>query len=355
MTTSRKLRVVVVGAGDMGLRHALAWRELRARTNGEIEGELVGLVDDAPARLEAARDLFRLSDSTLFSDYQEAIASARPDVVSVCVPTAFHTTVGLVAIEHGAHVLIEKPLALTLEQADSVISAAERQGVLLAVGFMLRYSPAVRQLQNWVTQGKLGQPLFYSAENFMGIRPKIVMHHKNINGGPLVDYWCHHFDLWSLLFQSEPLSVTGYGSTFAQGKPEVAHLSELAVDTAGVLVRYANGSTGQLSTSWGLPRGLSVTFSADRLVGPLGIVIGDIRKSLTLYSVEEGSQVQVQAENIERDFWQDEITALARAIVQGGAPLAGGAEGRKALELSLAALESIETGQVVKLAKTLQV
>ncbi len=348
---ARRLKVAVVGAGDMGLRHAQGWQQLAVTTGGAIEGELVAIVDDAPARLEVARDMFKLNSSALFSDYHTAIAQVRPDVVSVCVPTAFHAEVGLTAIEYGAHVLIEKPLALTLEQADTVIEAAQKQGVVLAVGFMLRYSPGVQKLKSWVESGKFGGPLFYAAEDFMEIRPKIVMHHKGINGGPLVDYWCHHFDLWSLLFNSQPVSVAGYGATFATGKPEVAQLRELAIDTAGVIVRYASGDVGQLSTSWGLPRGLSLgILEADRLAGPNGIALGNVRHKLTLHALgPDGKELIEEALNNNAVFWQDEITTLAQIITQGGQPLAAGREGRAALALSLAALEAIESGETVRI------
>ncbi|MBN9387936.1 MAG: Gfo/Idh/MocA family oxidoreductase [Chloroflexi bacterium] len=347
----RSLKVVVVGAGDMGLRHLKGWQNLAATTEGLIEGEIVGLVDDAPARLEAARESFGLATRQLFSDYRSAFAQARPDVVSVCVPTAFHVPVGLAAIEQGANVLVEKPLALSLDQADAIIEAAERKGVVLGVGFMLRYSPALRQVKEWVSSGKLGRPLYFFSENLMEVRPKVLMHHKNVNGGPLMDFWCHHFDLWSLLFDSQPVSVAGYGTVFAKGKPEVAGITELAIDTAGVIVRYASGDVGQLSTTWGLPRGLSTgMISGDRLVGPNGIAIGDIRKNLTLHSLNlQGTEQTEVAENNLVQFWQDEITDLAKAIVQGQRPAAGGKEGREALRVSLAALEAIETGKTVNL------
>lgn len=348
---SQRLKVVVVGAGDMGLRHLQSWKNLGSTTNGAIEGEIVGLVDDAPARLDAARESFGLNSSQLFSDYRAAFAQARPDVVSVCVPTAFHVPVGLVAVEYGAHILIEKPLALSLDQADAIIEAAERKGVVLAVGFMLRYSPALHKVKEWVEANKLGRPLFYFSENLMEVRPKVLMHHKNVNGGPLMDFWCHHFDMWSLLFDSRPVSVAGYGAIFAEGKSEVASIPELAIDTAGVIIRYENGDVGQLSTTWGLPRGLSLGMvSGDRLVGPNGIVIGDIRKSMTLHALNGRGTEQIEvAENNLSQFWQEEITDLAKAIVQGKRPLAGGPEGREALRLSLAALEAIETGRTVTL------
>jgi myo-inositol 2-dehydrogenase / D-chiro-inositol 1-dehydrogenase len=350
LKSSIKLRVAIIGAGDMGVRHAAAWQNLAIETEGAIQAEIVALVDDVAERLKDAQESFRLEDTALFSDYRIALARSKPDVVSVCIPTAFHAEVGITAMEYGAHVLIEKPLALTLEQADAVIQAAGKNGVLLAVGFMLRYSPAVQTVKQWLEQGKFGQNLLYTAENIMTIRPKIVMHAKNINGGPVMDYWCHHFDLWSYFFDSKPISVAGYGSIFAQGKPEVSHFNELAIDTAGVTVRYANGNIGQFSTSWGLPRNLSMgMLENDRLIGSNGIAFGNIRHELKLhYNAGDKEEILVTSNNL-KHLWQDEITGFATAIVQGGKPLAGGAEGRAALVTSLAALKAIETGETVYL------
>jgi UDP-N-acetylglucosamine 3-dehydrogenase len=347
---ARKLRVAVIGAGDMGVRHAAAWQNLPSGTEGAIEGEIVAIVDDVAERLRAAQETYRLEDSALFQSYRTAFAETKPDVVSVCIPTAFHAEVGIAAIEQGAHVLIEKPLALTLEQADAVIGAAEKQGVLLAVGFMLRYSPAVQQVKQWIEQGKFGSKILHTAEHMLSTRPKIVMHAKNINGGPIVDYWCHHFDLWGYFFDSVPASVAGYGAVFAEGKPEVANLGELAIDTAGVVVSYANGSVGQFNTCWGLPRSLTMgMLENDRIIGANGIATGNIRHEMKLHYNEEGQEEILVAKNDHANLWQDEITALAKAITQGGKPAAGGAEGKAALRLSLAALKAIEVGETVYL------
>ena len=331
------LRVAVVGAGDMGLRHLKGWASL--------EGvEVVALVDDVPARLEEAGASL-LKTPALYTDYRQAIEEARPDVVSVCVPTAFHGPVALYAIERGAHVLCEKPIALSLEEADAMLEAAERKGVLLAVGFMLRYTAAIVRLKEWVSSGAIGKPILYTSENFMEVRPKVLMHAKKVNGGPLLDYWCHHFDLWSYLFQSEPVSIAGYGTIFAQGKTEVEHLDELAVDTASLSIRYKSGDIAQLATTWGLPRSLaSFGFSSDRLIGPEGLIFGDIRQQLTLVN---GAGRSEEISNSGLDWWATEIEAFARTIREGGKPLVGAAQGRKALQLSLAALEAIESGRTV--------
>lgn len=337
--SNKNLRICVVGAGDMGLRHVKGWQQV---SNAEV----VAIVDDVPERLQAAGREFKVGD--LFADYQSAISETKPDVVSVCIPTAFHAPVSLYAMEHGAHVLCEKPIALTLADADAMIETAQRKGVLLAVGFMLRYSQAVQKLkQQWIDSNAIGRPIMVVSENFMEVRPKILMHDRNINGGPLIDYWCHHFDLWSYLFDSKPVSISGYGTIFARDKAEVAHLKELAIDTAGVALKFQSGDIGQLATSWGLPRALAgQAISNDKFIGPNGLIIGDVRRHLTLLRADGTSE---EIYNTGRDWWHDEIAEFAHIIRSGGTPLVTGQQGREALQISLAAIEAIESGQTVTL------
>jgi predicted dehydrogenase len=332
-----KLRVGVIGAGDMGMRHLRGWQNV-------LDAEVVALVEGVPERLEAA--VREAGVTALFTDYQVAINETRPDVVSVCLPTSFHAPVSIYALENGAHVLCEKPIALTLEDAQAMQEAAIKNGKLLAVGFMLRYSAAFARLKEWIKEGRIGRPILAISENFMDIRPKIVMHAKNINGGPIVDYWCHDFDLWSWLFESKPQRVAGYGATFAGNKPEVAGIRELAIDTAGVVINYYSGDIAQFSTSWGLPRSLAAYgFSGDKFVGPNGIIYGDIRKELILVQAD-GTTESISNAGI--NWWQDEILAFVRAIREGGSYI-DAENGLKALELSLAVLKAIESGKTITL------
>ncbi len=332
-----ELKVAVIGAGDMGVRHLKAWQNVP-------EARVVALVEGVAPRLEAVGKETGITN--LFTDYKEGIEQSRPDVVSVCLPTAFHAPVSLFALEHGAHVLCEKPIALTVADAEQMQQAAESRGLKLATGFMLRYSAAFARLKQWLDEGRIGRPVMAVSENFMGIRPKIVMHAKNINGGPVVDYWCHHFDMWRWLFSSDPASVSGYGMVFAGNKSEVENLGELAIDTAGVAIKFRSGDIAQFSTSWGLPRALDAKdFTADKFIGPDGLIYGDIRKELTL--VQANGQTETIS-NAGINWWQDEILAFARSIREG-TPFIGAAEGIEALKVSLAALEAVETGQTVQL------
>ncbi len=332
MTTG--LRVCVVGAGDMGARHLKAWQNVE-------QTEVVALVEGVRQRLDQTGQ--ECGVTGLYLDYKQAINETKPDVVSVCLPTSFHAPVTIYALENGAHVLCEKPMALSLSEAEAMQAAARKSGLLLAVGFMLRYSPAMARLKEWIAAGKIGHPVMAVSENFMEIRPKRVMHLKNVNGGPIADFWCHHFDLWRWLFESEPDSVTGFGKIFAANKEEVSGMGELAVDTAAVSIKYRSGDIGQFSTSWGLPPALKAWgISSDKFIGPDGLIFGDIRKQLTLVC-KDGSTEEISHTGL--NWWQSEIFAFARAIRQGGF-FTGAAEGIAALKVSLAALEAIDRSNV---------
>jgi predicted dehydrogenase len=212
---------------------------------------------------------------------------------------------------------------------------------------MLRYSPAIDRLKHWISEGYIGRPIMATSENIMEVRPKLVMHAKNINGGPVIDFWCHHFDLWSYLFESEPESLGGYGAIFGADKLAGENLGELAIDTAAVNIKYRSGDIAQFSTSWGLPI-VFKTHHLDRdcFIGPKGYIIGDIRGTLTLIT-EDGKTDTVS--NTGLDWWGHEVNVLADILRGSEQPYIGIDEGIAALKVSLAALEAIEKSQTIRL------
>ncbi|MEI6044206.1 MAG: Gfo/Idh/MocA family oxidoreductase [Chloroflexota bacterium] len=173
--SNRPLRIGVIGAGDMGVRHLKSWLQVKG-------AEVVAVVEEVPERLASIKPLLETTVG-LYADYRQAIRETRPDVISVCLPTSFHAPVSIYAIEHGSHVLCEKPIALSLEEADRMIEAAQWQGVLLTVGFMLRYTVAIAKLKEWIKRGAIGRPILAISENFMEVRPKILMHDRHVTGG----------------------------------------------------------------------------------------------------------------------------------------------------------------------------
>ncbi len=333
-----KVGVCVVGCGDMGTTHAKAWMR------GEV-GRVVAVADPDVARAQKLAAECGLDRA--YSDCREAIPRPDVHVVSVCTPTCFHPSVSMFAMEQGKHVLCEKPIALTVADAERMIAASQARNLKLAVGFVLRFSPATELIARHLKDGSIGRPVMFRHAQVAEIRPKRAMHDRHQNNGPIVDTCCHNFDMWRVCFGAEPKRVTARGFTFGRNKPELAHLKELAVDTAAVIVEFAGGDLGVITISWGLPAGTRYPGGSD-ILGPDGIIRVDGLAGLTL--VKGGKEEKIgDPSKALPDLHVAQTTCFARAVTGGDPVKASGADGLAALKVSLAALESVETGKSVDL------
>lgn len=322
----------------MGTKHADCWRNLG-------EAQVVAVVDAVEARAEKLARAHGLD--TWYTDYRTAVALDDVDVVSVCVPTRLHPEITIFAANRGKHVLSEKPIALTLEEADAMIEAARRNGVKLGVGFMRRHSPVLPALRDWLAAGNLGRPVMYCAADVREIRPKREMHDAHANGGPVIDMGVHLFDLWAYIFDSEPVEVFAQGLKLALERQELSHIEEIACDTATILVRYASGDIGTFVVSWGLPPAVVPPGAPDQILGSKGV-------AQAMYAMAH-QQVQTMPEGggwetvctSDQDMYQLEITSFSRSILEDRPFPATGEDGKAALRVALAALDSIRTGEPV--------
>ncbi len=344
-----KLGVCVVGSGALGTVHADCWQNL-------AEAEVVSVVDIDDERAELLAT--KCSLDSWFSDYRDSVLRDDVDVVSVCIPTCMHSEVAVFAAEHGKHVISEKPISLTIEQAEAMIKAADENGVKLALGFMRRHSPVLSALRSWLNAGQLGRPLLYQALDYRQIRPKREMHDANANGGPVIDMGVHLFDLWSYIFDATPVEVYAQGFKFAEDREELSHIEEIAYDTATITVRYDSGDVGVFTVSWGLPPKVVPEGVPDQILGPRGMAHVGYGRNHQWAKVlrEPPADAEEDAENewkmlseSQEDMYQLEIANFAYSILNDRRPAARGEEGLMALRVALGALESIETGQPVRL------
>ncbi len=330
------LRVCVVGAGDRGQVHARAWQAQGAR--------VVAVADVDQARAQA---LAEACGARPFLDWREAVAQPDLDVVSVCVPAAYHAPVAVAAMEAGRHVLCEKPAALSLADADRMLATARRQGVRLGFFFQRRFGADVAELRRLVAEGELGRPVLMQVVIGNTIRPKRAMHDLRQNAGPIVDYCCHWFDLWRAVFGADPVRVRATGLTLAAGRPELAGIAEVAPDTAVIAVDYASGDVGAITISWGLPPGVRAP-GLQVLLGPRGSVR---LQGLEFEACREGAEVSRWSVRHAQDLNHALVQDFAAAVAQGREPTVTGEDGRRALAVSLGALLSLRTGQAVPVAE----
>ena len=278
----------------------------------------------------------------LSDDLHAAISDPEVDAVDVCLPTPHHREFAEAAFAAGKHVLLEKPIALTLEDADAICAAAQASGRLFMVGLVLRFWPEYVELQRRVAAGELGRPVAMST---MRLSPPVDWNAWMLDpaksGGVPVDLLVHDFDQMNWLLGT-PRRV------FARApQPEHVH----------ALVEY-DGAQGLAEGSMAMPK--SYPFSSNvRVLADGGVAeyafsaapaedggnIGasDSARGLWLYP-RGGEPVSVPVESA--DPWGPEIAAFVEAVETGSTPQHGtGSQARLALAVSLAAARSLESGQ----------
>lgn len=329
----KELGICVLGAGDMGNAHLAAWNTVESV-------KLIAVADIDDERAVKAQDKHAVSSRC--DDIHSAIAQDGVDVVSVCLPTYLHREASEAAMRAGKSVLCEKPIALTVEDGQSMIGCRDEMGATMGIGFCKRHLPQLARLRELLQEGAIGRPVLYRSVSGTEIRFKPWIMDRRMGGGPIVDLCCHYFDQWRWLFDSEPVKVMAMGMTFAHGAEELPGI-EVETDTATVLVEYASGDVGMISLSWGLPRGVGAP-GGEQVLGAGGVIA--LQGSRALKLTRKGG-----AEEAFGDFAGDlqprQEASFAEAVRSGTAPVTGPEDGLVALKVSLAALESIRTGRAV--------
>ncbi len=301
-----RLGVCIVGAGTMGRNHARAWASVP-------EAQIVAIadVDDARAHDLAAE----YGVERIFTDYRQAADRPEVQIVSVCVPAYFHPEVTIFAAEHGKHVLCEKPIALTTEKAMAMIDAGRSNRTRLGIGFQLRHLQTTKDLIRLLGEGVIGRPVMWVYSFAMPIRPKLAMHDMLTgNGGPVVDFCPHRFDLWRIAFQSEPISVEAQGLVLARDRPELRGLGQLAMDTASLMVRYQSGDVGALTITWGLPPGVSGGGLAE-IWGPKGLIQPELDRIRVLTEGGREDTLGPYGQDAMVEAMSLQAQAFARAVI----------------------------------------
>lgn len=329
------LNVCVVGAGDMGTQHIKGWQKVP-------DVEVVAVCDTDEERARAAQEVYGVPRA--YIDPEDALGHPGLDAVSVCIPTCWHRAVSEAAMRRGYHVLCEKPLAMTVEDGEAMLIAAEETGVKFALGFCKRFLPQVHKTRELVQNGAIGRPVMYRHTSGIQVRPKRWIMDKELGGGPIIDIACHYFDQWRVIFGSEPVRVVAMGLTLSKDSP-LMDTYDPQVDTCTILVEYNSGDVASYSVSWGLPEAVSSDTRED-VLGPQGII--RLEGFDTLMLVKAGNEKEVY-EHLGADLLGTEIGAFAEAIRADKPVAATGEDGLIALRVSLAALRSIETGQTVEL------
>lgn len=306
---SEKIKVGVVGVGDFGRQHARLYRTLE-------EAELVGVFDSDAARARAVAQEFETRALSSLEEVAEAAAA-----VSVAVPTRDHTRVGTELMERGCDVLIEKPIAASLPEADELIRSAEQRRRILQVGHTERFNPAVRAAAEIVTQ-----PLFFEVHRLGGFPG------RSLDVDVIFDVMIHDLDI---LLTFVPAAVE---QVHAVGIPILSP----RVDIASVRLEFSNGCVANLTASrvsTDKVRKLRF-FQANTYVSidytRQDVLVISLDKSGTA-PVLEGLPAGIQIRKLEtkrEEPLRAELRAFLEAVRTRESRPVTGEEGRRALELA---------------------
>lgn len=337
------LKVLIIGLGQMGQSHALAHHSLET-------SQIVGLVNRSPRNLPDA-----LQSYPLLSNVEQGLAQ-KPDLVVIATYADSHADLAIQAMEAGAHVFVEKPLATSVADAERVVETAQRLSRKLVVGYILRHHPSwVRLIKEARTLG--GPYVFRMNLNQQSIGEQWDIHKALMQTtSPLVDCGVHYVDVMCQVTDAKPVRVQGIGLRLSD---------EIAADMYNygqLQVIFDDGSVGWYEAGWG-PMMSETAFFVKDIVSPQGSVsITDQDKGesadidghtkvggLLVHKVSGDQWIDMPGEPGHQDLCDAEQRFVADAIANNTDLNRHMQDAVASLRICLAADESIRTGKPVTL------
>ncbi|MGO4345095.1 Gfo/Idh/MocA family protein [Paenibacillus sp. MCAF9] len=334
-----KVRIAVIGCGSISkYRHI---PEYAAHENVE----LVAFVDPI---IERAEHYANLHGGKAFADFETMLAEIKPDAVSVCTPNALHAPMSITAANAGAHVLVEKPMAVTDEEAEAMIEAAKKNGVHLMVGHNQRFMPPHVKAKQVLQSGILGKVLTFrtsfghpgpdgwsidGAESWFFRKPEAIM-------GAMGDLGVHKSDLIRWMLDDEVSEVAGFVGTLDKDTD--------VDDNASCLLRMKSGAIGTLVASWTYYKGED---NSTILWCENGVMkIGTHPDDQVIVELRNGTVEKHKVGAISTNDKQETsgvVNAFLESILTNTTPAVSGEDGRASLKVILCAFESQATGKFI--------
>jgi len=301
----KKVRVAVIGVGDFGRNHVRVYRELE-------EVELVGVVDSNAERASAIAADF----NTEVLPSIESLAG-RVDAVSLAVPTIEHAKLGCRLLEQGIDVLVEKPMAASVAEADQLIAAAAKNSRVLQVGHLERFNPAIVAVQPLVTR-----PLFFEVHRLGVFSP------RSLDVDVVYDVMIHDLDILLALVGGPVKEVKSVGIPILTERVDIAH-ARIEFETGAV----ANVTASRVSTE----RVRKMRFFQAHEYISVDYARRDALRVRVATPARDGKQPEFEFEKLEakpEEPLHAELSAFVDAVRTRRAPRVDGAAGRRALALA---------------------
>ena len=313
----RELGVAVVGAGFWGRNHARNLNELG-------QTRLLAICDRDEKKAKAVAELFSVD---AYRDSSRMLARKDVEAVTVCTWSTNLAAEAMKALKAGKHVLVEKPMANSVNEAKRIVQLAKTKQRLLMVGFLMRFIPGLERIKQAVDKGEIGTVVYATARRVSQWPERIG------DVGVIKDLAVHDIDVTRYLFDDEPVEVFAKAGNFRHKKFE---------DHAQVLVTFKGGKTAFIEANWLTPykiRKLIVTGS--EAIMTLNYITQEIM-------METAGQTLAPRYEVKEPL-KLELEHFAHSILDDKELKITGVDGLKALQIAEAALKSSRAGTVVKL------
>ena len=307
------VRVGVIGVGHLGFHHARVYTEL-------LNTDVVGIMDTNPERAAAVGELLRVP---FYSDIEQFYRQARPDAVSVVVPTVQHFESAKRALSAGIHVLIEKPVTSTVEEAVELLQQAAAQNLVLQVGHIERFNSAVQHVRNIIKE-----PLFLQSRRIGPFSSRIS------DVGVVLDLMIHDIDIILSLVHSEISAISAMGRSVRSSLEDIATAQ----------IAFENGTLAQILVSRVSERRLRQLeiMEPERFV-TVNYETQDVSIHRCVQEKECGL-VEVIEHPVcpKREPLKLELQHFVTCVREGKQPLVGIMDGKRALEVAISILKQIQ-------------
>lgn len=313
----RKLGVAVIGTGFWGRNHARVFKEL-------AETELLAICDVDPER---ARTVAAQLGTKPYTSTEKMLKNKDIEAVSICTWSTSLAKEALKALKAGRHVLVEKPMAASVRQAEQLQKTAEDKGLHLTVGFLMRFIPGLQRIKQEIKDKTIGEPVCATAKRVSEWPDRIG------DVGVVKDTAIHDLDVMRYVFNEDPVAVYAKTGSMRHGKFE---------DYAQIMLTFKGGQSSFIESNWLTPyktRTLIITGSEAILK------LDYITQELTIENAKETLQPRYAL----KEPLKLELQHFAKCITSKEKPLITGMDGLKALRIAETALKSSAKGKALKL------
>ncbi|MBU5344478.1 Gfo/Idh/MocA family protein [Paenibacillus lautus] len=351
----KSINVGVIGTGSISAMHLQSYQK-------HANANLLAVCDLNEERAQRAAEQY--GATKVYTDYNELLADPEIDAVSICTWNNTHAEISIAALNAGKHVLVEKPLCRTVEEALQVQEAVKSSGKLLQVGFVRRYDPNAQMLREFADKGEFGEIYFAKASSVrrLGNPGGWFSDIERSGGGPLIDIGVHVIDLcWYMMGRPKPVSVSANTYRKLGNRSNVRNLSfykaadydaekNTVEDMANAMIRFENGASLLVDVSFTLHS--KENLQSVKLYGDKGGFEIDPEVVIVTEKHDTIINIQPQTDNKGFDFnaaFQSEVDHFISSIENGTSPLSPVEDGVEIMKILCGIYESAEKGVEVLL------